>query len=345
MNTYVNNVMISNLATGAIATAKPADTATNTAVADAGKFIFMNCEDGTVGATITGKVVKVGLIQNKRQPKVDYSTGATTYEPVIKWSNEIKKADVRGLHKKEYKDETEDTVEIKFKNMSTQMKTKLGMAGKRIIVRLTFKDMPHRFRKWTESYEYVTKDGDNEKNLPEKLANLINKQYKRARVIASAVVEGSGTDKTTLKIEALPYDDDDSVMSISPANKVRFVANVYFTDPSASGFASKNKYFIDGVVIKKTEGHDGECNWKHVRDREYWAQGYEGILNRGEGTWPIIRPDMEVQKGAKYDSLTLEFENSYRAADDIVRKTSQCLEIYGLKGQLGLVETELNKLV
>lgn len=342
MNTYVNNVMISNLATGAIAATKPAATATNTAVADAGKFIFMNCEDGTMGATITGKVVKVGLIQNKRQPLVDYSTGVTTYEPVIKWSNEIKKADVRGLHFKQFKPEEEDKVTIDFTNMTTAMKTKLGTAGKRIIVRLTFKDMPHRFRKWTESYEFVTADAtvDVDKKIVTGIVNLINKQYKRARVTAAADATGK-----KVVLTAMPYDDDDNVMSISPANKVRFVANVYFTDPSAAGFASKNKYFIDGVVIKKTEGHDGECNWKHVRDREYWAQGYEGILNRGEGTWPIIRPDMEVQKGAEYDSLTLEFENSYRAADDIVRKTSQCLEIYGLKGQLGLVKTELDKLV
>lgn len=342
MNTYVNNVMISNLATGAIAATKPAATATNTAVADAGKFIFMNCEDGTMGATITGKVVKVGLIQNKRQPLVDYSTGVTTYEPVIKWSNEIKKADVRGLHFKQFKQEEEDKVTIDFTNMTTAMKTKLGTAGKRIIVRLTFKDMPHRFRKWTESYEFVTADAtvDVDKKIVTGIVNLINKQYKRARVTAAADATGK-----KVVLTAMPYDDDDNVMSISPANKVRFVANVYFTDPSAAGFASKNKYFIDGVVIKKTEGHDGECNWKHVRDREYWAQGYEGILNRGEGTWPIIRPDMEVQKGAEYDSLTLEFENSYRAADDIVRKTSQCLEIYGLKGQLGLVKTELDKLV
>lgn len=342
MNTYVNNVMISNLATGDIAATKPAATATNTAVADAGKFIFMNCEDGTMGATITGKVVKVGLIQNKRQPLVDYSTGVTTYEPVIKWSNEIKKADVRGLHFKQFKPEEEDKVTIDFTNMTTAMKTKLGTAGKRIIVRLTFKDMPHRFRKWTESYEFVTADAtvDVDKKIVTGIVNLINKQYKRARVTADADATGK-----KVVLTAMPYDDDDNVMSISPANKVRFVANVYFTDPSAAGFASKNKYFIDGVVIKKTEGHDGECNWKHVRDREYWAQGYEGILNRGEGTWPIIRPDMEVQKGAEYDSLTLEFENSYRAADDIVRKTSQCLEIYGLKGQLGLVKTELDKLV
>ena len=59
--------------------------------------------------------------------------------------------------------------------------------------------------------------------------------------------------------------------------------------------------------------------------------GYEGILNRGEGTWPIIKPDMNVSLSAQYDAITLEFENMYRAADDIQRKTKQVLEVYSVK--------------
>jgi hypothetical protein len=55
-------------------------------------------------------------------------------------------------------------------------------------------------------------------------------------------------------------------------------------------------------------------------------------LNRGEGTWPIIKPDMQVDLTQSYDSATLEFETSYHAADDIVRKTKQTLQMYGLTG-------------
>ena len=56
--------------------------------------------------------------------------------------------------------------------------------------------------------------------------------------------------------------------------------------------------------------------------------GYQGILNRGEGTYPIIKPEMNVDLNAHYDSITLEFENMYRAADDIQRKTKQTLQIF-----------------
>ena len=71
---------------------------------------------------------------------------------------------------------------------------------------------------------------------------------------------------------------------------------------------------------------------KLVRDREAQAMGYEGILNRGEGTDPIIKPAMQTNLSKHYDAVTLEFENMYRAADDIFRKTKQTVEIYEENG-------------
>ena len=56
--------------------------------------------------------------------------------------------------------------------------------------------------------------------------------------------------------------------------------------------------------------------------------GYDGILNRGEGTWPIIKPQMNTSLSNTYDCVTLEFENMYRTADDLFRKTKQTVEIY-----------------
>ena len=69
--------------------------------------------------------------------------------------------------------------------------------------------------------------------------------------------------------------------------------------------------------------------------------GYQGILNRGEGTWPIIKPDMVTDINAHYDGLTLEFENMYRSADDLFRKTKQTLEIYDVTGTLEALKTAL----
>ena len=38
--------------------------------------------------------------------------------------------------------------------------THLDVYKRQVVLRLTFKDMPRRYRKWTESYSYVTEVGD-----------------------------------------------------------------------------------------------------------------------------------------------------------------------------------------
>ena len=338
MVNYVNTVLVSNLSTGAIIDAAPGNTgAMNTASAAAGKFIIMNCDPDVASTKLYDvtdknagdiKTIKVGIVTNKncvlRKPD-----GSAEYRPIIKWSNEIKAADIKSFSKLTYTADTEDTAVIDLTSMTDVVGgSNSAEAGKRIIVRITYKDMPHRMRKWTESYEYVTKAGDTKALIATGIVNMINREYKRARVVASVV------DSTKIQLVALPYDDDDSADSLSWANKVRFNVNIYWTDPSADGWESKNKYFPKGATITKTPGKQYPASAKLVRDRESWAMGYQGILNRGEGTWPIIKPDMQTQLDKQYDAITLEFENMYRAADDIQRKTKQTLEIYGITGQL-----------
>ena len=336
MVNYVNTVLVSNLASGAVLTAAPAAAQSmSTASADAGKFIIMNCDANVDANKIYNisaadaadvQTIKVGIVTKKNcAVRVRNAQGAfhTEYRPIVKWSNEIKAADIKSYSALEFVADTEDTVEIDFTNLTeSKLVGNTAESGKRIIVRLTFKDMPHRYRKWTESYEYVTAAGDTKATIATGIANLINNEWKRARVQATA----SGS-KVTLV--ALPYDDDDAVDSLNWANKVRFNANIYWTDPAGEGWEANNKHFPQGVSIKKTPGVQYPASAKLVRDREAWAMGYQGILNRGEGTWPIIKPDMETDLTAEYDAITLEFENMYRAADDIQRKTKQTLEVYG----------------
>ena len=349
MITYVNTVLVSNAATDAILTAAPAAaTSINTPSADAGKFIFMNCDIDYVPAAtplpagalynIQGaKVIKIGLVTKQNVAKVDHATGTISYVPVVKWSNEIQKGSVKSFSKLTYTASTEDKVEVDFAGMTANVENKLKEGGKRVIVRITYKDMPTRFRKWTDSYEYVTVNGDTKKAIATAIAKLINKQYKRARVSVADDTNGK------LTFTALPYTDDNTAESINVAGKVRFNVNVYFTDPTAAAFASNNKYFVDGVTIKKTPGVLYPADAKLVRDHERQAMGYQGVLNRGEGTWPIIKPAMDVDMTANYDALTLQLENTYHAADDINRQTKEVVEIYGITGKLGKVEAEIKK--
>lgn len=308
MITFVSKVFVSNGNNSALATAP--------ASIKKGQFIVYDVDAAKYTIDADTKRFKIGMGSGK---SVKDHKGVS--HPEIKWSNIIQADDIRSVNVLAYKADTEEAVKIDFTKINAAVLKLLAVGGKRIIVRLTFKDLPTRFRKWTESYEYVTLPGDTAATISKNIADLINKQWKRARVVAT---DAAGV----ITLTAMPYDDDDSVDTLNVANKVRFNANVYYTDPAAEGWESLNKHYPTGVTIEKTPGTQYAASAKLVRDREAWSMGYDGILNRGEGTWPIIKPAMETKLDGQYNAINIEFENAYRAADDIVRKTKQNVEIY-----------------
>ncbi len=317
MITYVNTVFVSNTNNPAVIEASALKGAKDTIAENTGKFVFEKNDDG---------LFRIGLVKDGVLRV--HGAKTETYANIVKWSNWIDKNYIKSAtfmladaYKKNTKLAKEDTITINFTGCDEGDPNEFARGNRRIVVRLTFKDMPTRFRKWTESYEYVTKPGDKAEQIADAFAAMITDQYKRARVDAKAAAG-------VLTLTALPYDDDNSVDTINVANKVRFNANVYYTNPQAAGFASKNKYFPTGLTINKKEGYNDPMSAKNVRDREAQAMGYEGILNRGCCTWPIIKPAMTTDLSKKYDGITIEFETKYRAADDIQRHTKQAIEIY-----------------
>lgn len=320
MITYVNTVFVSNDSTSSAL-------ASSLASGNKGQFIIWDF-DQNKAADNTSARFKIGMFTGKTNKQINPNTGAVTNVADIKWSNIINVADIKGwtvTPAPVSNPVTEDVVTIDLHSLDAAVLTEFAKGGKRIIVRLTFKDLPTRFRKWTESYEYVTAAGDTKATIATAIANMINKEWKRARVTAAATTT-SGQEKVVLT--AMAYDDDNYVDSINWYNKVRFNANIYWTDPAAEGWESLNKNFPKGVAITKVPGKTHVGYGKLVRDREAQAMGYEGILNRGEGTWPIVKPAMEANITTNYNVITLEFENMYRSADDLFRKTKQAVEIY-----------------
>ena len=317
MISYVNTVFVSKTNNPSVIEASALKGASDTTLAEnAGKFVF----DEKNGLFRIG-FVKDGVLRV-------HGTKTETYANIVKWSNWIDKNYIKSAtfmladaYAKNTNLAKEDTITIDFTGCDDNDPNEFAQGNRRIVVRLTFKDMPTRFRKWTESYEYITKPGDKAEQIAKAFATIITDQYKRARVDAKAAAG-------VLTLTAMPYDDDNSVDTINVANKVRFNANVYYTNPQAAGFASDNKYFPTGLTINKKEGYNDPMSAKNVRDREAQAMGYEGILNRGCCTWPIIKPAMATDLSKKYDGITIEFETKYRAADDIQRHTKQTVEIY-----------------
>lgn len=322
MITYVNTVLVGTENNGVITEIENTnDDVTKKIFAveagknKVGKIVIVDAETGKA-ITATSKKMKIGMVTSKTYTNKD----GRFY--VVKWTNPIQKDAIKSYSNGEYVADTQEKIMIDFTQSSHI--TELAEGNKRVVLRLTFKDLPTRYRKWSESYEYVTKKGETAITLAEAMKKQILDNYKRARVEATA-----SAGKLTLT--AMPYDDDDMIDSISWDNTVRFSANVWYTDPQAAGFASKNKYGL-GAEIKKTPGKKYQASAKIVRDREAMGMGYMGILNRGECTWPIIKPDMNVTLDGKYDYIILEWENMYRTADDLQRRTKECVEIYPLHG-------------
>lgn len=328
MITYVNSVLVSNKNGQTLATAEELKGKAKKEDLKplVGKFVFMNCDPAKQDDTAIYDVYsmdeaadrfKIGVITSDSFQKVD-KLGNVTFVPVVKWSNIINVADIKSVSKLDYKEDSEDEITIDFSGIAPETMDLLAQGGCPVVLRLTFKDMPMRYRKWTESYSYVTKVGDTVENIIAGLIKDIIRAPKRQRVYAK--IDGQKLILTQMK-----YDDDESNRTENVYMKGRFDANMYWMNPAAPGWASNNKYDL-GVVFSKKEGVTYPATAKLVRDRERATFDYQGVLHRC--CWYDPQPAMVTNLDNKYDGITIEFENQYRTADDLWRRTKQTVEIY-----------------
>ena len=328
MITYVNSVLVSNKNGDTLATAEELKGKAKKEDLKplVGKFVFMNCDPAKQDGTAIDDVYKmdsaadrfkIGVVTSDSFQKVD-KLGNVTFVPVVKWSNIINVADIKSVTKLDYKEDSEDEITIDFSDIAPETLDLLAQGGFPIVLRLTFKDMPMRYRKWTESYSYVTKVGDTVQEIMAGLVKDIIRAPKRQRVYAKI-------DGQKLVLTQMKYDDDESNRTENVYMKGRFDANMYWMNPAAPGWASNNKYDL-GVVFSKKEGVTYPATAKLVRDRERATFDYQGVLHRN--CWYDPQPAMVTNLDNKYDGITIEFENQYRTADDLWRRTKQTVEIY-----------------
>lgn len=328
MITYVNSVLVSNKNGETLATAEELKGKAKKEDLKplVGKFVFMNCDPAKQDGTAIEDVYsmdeaadrfKIGVVTSDSFQKAD-KLGNVTFVPVVKWSNIINVADIKSVAKLDYKEDSEDEITIDFSGIAPETMDLLAQGGCPVVLRLTFKDMPMRYRKWTESYSYVTKVGDTVENIIAGLIKDIIRAPKRQRVYAK--IDGQKLILTQMK-----YDDDESNRTENVYMKGRFDANMYWMNPAAPGWASNNKYDL-GVVFSKKEGVTYPATAKLVRDRERATFDYQGVLHRC--CWYDPQPAMVTNLDNKYDGITIEFENQYRTADDLWRRTKQTVEIY-----------------
>lgn len=321
MITYVNTVLVTNKNNQTLAVkADLQEKATKELATAKAGAIVVNDIDVADGYTLSAntKRFKIGVITSN-STQVRHRDGSIKYIPVVKWSNVINVNDIKSIKKVDYKADEPEKVVVDFTGFDkTTTASLFAEGGCTITLRITYKDMPTRYRKWTESYSYVTKPGDTVKNIIDGLFNDIMVAPKRQRVNVTKTA-------TALTLEAMDYDDDEQAVTENVYGKVRFDVNLYYSNSKAPGWASNNKYEV-GATIKKTEGTTNASSAKLVRDRERAAFDYSGVLHRC--CWFDPQPKMVTDINAQYNGITIEFENMYRTADDLHRKTKQTVELY-----------------
>jgi len=235
-------------------------------------------------------------------------------------SQVINKKLVRNLIEDEYVAKTEASSVIDFTSV-------VPVVGYRYVVRVIYKDLYEHPGQFTQSYEWVATS-----NLPLDLATAIYTAV-NAHNGARAVATISGDVVTlTAKEVVLNGFGTQGLEAVTPYSQVQMKVVAYATNPVASTLDSY--ITINGITITTTASSPGKGNKYIVRDREQAALAYKGITYRT--TFPIIKPTLNTDLTANYDSVVLEYSKKYQSPDNqYVKETDLTAEIYLVHGATG----------
>ena len=211
----------------------------------------------------------------------------------------------------------EDKIVITATNVTPEV-------GHRYVLRLVYNDIHEAPGQFTHTYEVIAKTTA-PKDLIDAFVKKIN-NHKGARVVAS-----SSAAVLTLNAKEIPYNQ--GITTDAGYCQVSVEAFMWTTIPS--GLLSNVMYPISNLTIAKTQGTPGRGNAYIVRDRENWNLGYEGIQYRANAIYPYIAPEFRSDLNAKYDTITIEWDNKYLSNDNqYIKTTPLSAEIYVNQGQI-----------
>jgi len=203
--------------------------------------------------------------------------------------------------------------------------------GHRYVIRCIYRDIYEHPGQFTHSYEYIAKT-----IAPADLAiafNAIINASTSARVTSTIAL-----DVITLTAKSVTDNGfgTQGKEAITPYSQVQMRVVAYTTNPASQFNSAKDA--ITGLVITNIESKPGKGNPYIVRDREQAALGYKGITYRTE--FPVIKPELNVDLTATYDTLVIEFNKQYQSPDNqYVKFTDLAAEIYIVAGATASAET------
>lgn len=271
----------------------------------AGDVVLINANTGAVLAAAniaTTDAIQLGFVK---------STGTVND---IKKTGIIKKSNIKKSVYSAYDAKVEASSVITIVNDSV-------IAGKRYVVRVVYKDIYEHPGQFTHSYETYSNTASTPTTIVAALAKAIN-AHTGARVTATAV---AGVLTLTAKEVVLNGFGTAGKEAISPYSQVEMDVFLYYTDPTKP---LTNAYEpVVGATVVTTKSKPGKGNPYIVRDREQDALGYKGITFRT--TWPIIKPELNVNLAKSYDTLVTEYTVNYQSPDNqYVKGTDLTAEVY-----------------
>ncbi len=255
------------------------------------------------GSTISDSgVIYIGMGSSETYDYTDPSGSAVTGIRKIIWSNPIEGKGVKnykGLDADSSATEKQVTIDINDASGFTVTD------GEEYVIRLVFSSVSEHPGQFVQDYR-VTADGTGTGDLTDAFVKVIN-NYKPSLVTAS----NSGDDLVIVAKDV----SADGADAIDEYRQVQFYA-----------FLSSDN-FDDVEVTVNSNPHPGVGNPKLVRDKEKYAQGYEGITNQWK--FPVNKPDLNVNMDKWYDAIVIEHDNSYvSTAMDFKEEMSLTTEIY-----------------
>ena len=291
--------------------------------------VFVGKEVNTSGSTLAvGDVVLIdastgmpvnftdAVELNELQIGLVSKIGNSDKEAEIKRTQTIARDKVLSMVYDIYSSKDESEVKIDFSGATI-------VPGYRYVVRLIYKDLYQHPGQFTHSYESIATGASTTDSICTDITNKIN-NHKGAR---STAEYNSTTGVITVTAKEITANSRGMAgkEGISPYSQVQMTAVVYHTIPG-SAFSSGYRS-VDGVGIEVTPSSPGKGNPYVIRDREQAALAYKGITYRT--TWPIIKPELNVNLDADYDEFVIEFSKSYQSPDNqYVKSTDLAAEVY-----------------
>ena len=282
----------------------------------------------TAETAAKAKELYIGVCEGKET--VYNAEGEGTEVSVIRYSMPIQKGSNPHMVISEFEAKAEDSIVITATNVTPEI-------GHRYVLRLVYNDIYEAPGQFTHTYEVIAKTTA-AADLMAAFAKKINK-HKEARVVAT--VEDA---VLTIEAKEIPYNEGITLDALY--SQVSVDAFMWTTIPS--GLLSNVMYPISNLTIAKTQGTPGKGNAYIVRDRENAALGYRGITHRANGVYPYIAPEFKSDLTAKYDTVSIEWDNKYLSNDNqYIKTTPLATELYVVAGSVAgsVIETGLKAFI